>query len=129
MTDIHEKQRISQLLDLYGALLTDRQRDFIDLHFNEDLSYGEIAETEGISRQAVHDTIQHGRKAILHYEDHLQLLAKRNCDAQAINVSAIVKEIDEISFFLQDDIIYNVNPVRKKLKRIKQLLTQEPETS
>lgn len=53
--DIHE---IVVLLDFYGQLLTKRQFDIMDLHFNSDLSLGEIAEDLGISRQGVYDSIR-----------------------------------------------------------------------
>ncbi len=52
------------LLDFYGELLTDKQRECCDLHFNEDLSLGEIAEQLGISRQAVWDNIRRGESAL-----------------------------------------------------------------
>lgn len=52
------------LLDFYGELLTDKQRECCDLHFNEDLSLGEIAEQLGISRQAVWDNIRRGESTL-----------------------------------------------------------------
>ena len=48
----------SMLLDFYGELLTDKQRECFDLHYNEDLSLSEIAEQLGISRQGVWDNIR-----------------------------------------------------------------------
>ena len=48
----------SMLLDFYGELLTDKQRECLDLHYNEDLSLSEIAEQLGISRQGVWDNIR-----------------------------------------------------------------------
>lgn len=68
--------RVAQLLDLYGGLLTERQSRFIEMHYNEDLSFGEIAKEAGISRQAVHEAVKHGEAALAEYEDKLKLLAK-----------------------------------------------------
>ena len=52
------------LFDCYGGLLTDKQRELFDLHYNQDLSLGEIAENEGISRQGVHDAIGRAEAAL-----------------------------------------------------------------
>ncbi|MBI1293101.1 DNA-binding protein [bacterium] len=59
-------------MDLYGPLLTDRQRDFVRMHFEEDLSFGEIAREHGISRQAVHDAVKHAEKSLEEYEAKLE---------------------------------------------------------
>lgn len=56
---------MSLLFDYYGSLLTDKQRSYFDLYYNQDLSLAEIAEQEGISRQGVHDTISRA-EMILH---------------------------------------------------------------
>jgi predicted DNA-binding protein YlxM (UPF0122 family) len=65
------------LLDLYGALLTERTRDILDLYLSEDLSLTEIAENLAISRQGVHDAISRGLVALNDFEDRLALMAKR----------------------------------------------------
>jgi hypothetical protein len=49
------------LFDFFGDLLTERQREFFDLYYNEDLSLGEIAENNGITRQGVRDIIVRAR--------------------------------------------------------------------
>lgn len=65
--------RIGQLLDLYGPLLTDRQREFMHLHYGEDLSFGEIAAEAGVSRQAIHDAVKHAEQALEGYDEKLGL--------------------------------------------------------
>ncbi|MCR4771377.1 MAG: DNA-binding protein [Oscillospiraceae bacterium] len=45
------------LFDYYGDLLTDKQREYFDLYYRDDLSLSEIAENEGVSRQAVRDML------------------------------------------------------------------------
>lgn len=56
------------LLDFYGELLTDKQRECYDLHYNDDLSLSEIAEESGISRQGVWDNIRRAEAALNEYE-------------------------------------------------------------
>jgi len=64
------------LFDFYGAMLTKRQREFVSLYYERDLSLGEIAEKYGISRQAVYDTLKRAEKALLRYEQKLGLAAR-----------------------------------------------------
>jgi len=54
----------TMLFDFYGDLLTDKQREYFDLHYNEDLSLSEIAESSGISRQGVWDIIRRAEAAL-----------------------------------------------------------------
>lgn len=62
---------VSILLDFYGEMLTDKQKDVIDLYYNEDLSLAEIAEHEGISRQGVRDNIKRGEYFLLELESKI----------------------------------------------------------
>lgn len=72
-----------ELLDLYGALLTARQRDCLDLYYNENLTLEEIATTFHISRQAVHDAMRHGEEQLASYETVLRLAARRTARQKA----------------------------------------------
>ena len=62
-----------ELLDCYGELLTPRQRECLDLYYNENLTLAEIAEYFHISRQAVHDAMRHGEEQLRTYESALHL--------------------------------------------------------
>lgn len=64
-------QQIALLYDFYGALLTPRQQELVRAYFLEDLSLAEIAEIEGVSRQAVHDLIKRSEAALHEYEERL----------------------------------------------------------
>lgn len=68
--------KMSELLDFYGELLTEKQRDVIDLYYNEDLSLAEIAEHERITRQGVRDSIKRGEQTMAELEDLLRLSEK-----------------------------------------------------
>ena len=71
---MEERVLISLLLDFYGPLLTDKQRMSLQLHHEDDMSLGEIAEELGVSRQAVHDTLQRARHILNDYESKLHLV-------------------------------------------------------
>ena len=66
----------SMLLDFYGALLTDKQRQCFDLHVNEDLSLSEIAEQSGVSRQGVWDNIRRAEASMREIEEKTGLLRR-----------------------------------------------------
>jgi len=67
---------ISLLLDFYGQLLTPRQNEILDLHYNNDYSLGEIAEQLSISRQGVFDNLKRGKASLDKLEEKLGLVKK-----------------------------------------------------
>jgi predicted DNA-binding protein YlxM (UPF0122 family) len=66
----------AMLLDVYGSLLTERQRTFMRLHFEEDLSFSQIAREFSISRQAVHDSVKHALDTLMSLESALHLVER-----------------------------------------------------
>lgn len=71
-----DRVRISALLDLYGAALPARQRDVLDLYYNDDLSLAEIAEDTGITRQGVRSALLKGEAFLSGMEESLGFFAK-----------------------------------------------------
>ena len=61
----------SLLYDFYGSLLTDRQREVMELYYGENLSLSEIAAEFSISRQGVHDALKNAGRALHEYEQKL----------------------------------------------------------
>lgn len=93
-----KNMEISFLFDFYGDMLTDKQRDMVELYYNDDLSLSEIAENEGITRQGVRDSIKRAESQLLEMEDRLGL-ARRFREMQegfeAIRLAA--RDIQELN--------------------------------
>ena len=83
------------LIDFYGEMLTDKQRDFLDLYYNEDLSLSEIAENEGITRQGVRDAIKRAETQLFDMESKLGI-AKRFEDMRS-SINEIIEYSNMIS--------------------------------
>ncbi len=63
--------RVSLLLEFYGNLLTERQREIVAYYYDEDLSLAEISELTGITRQGVRDALVKGELMLEEYEKNL----------------------------------------------------------
>lgn len=90
--------QIAVLLDYYGDLLTEKQRDFISLYYDEDLSLSEIAENEGITRQGVRDAIKRAETLLFEMEEKLGF-AKRfeNLEEGLRQINSYAAEISRIN--------------------------------
>ena len=82
---------LARLYDLYGGLLTGKQRECLRLHIAEDFSLTEIGEELGITRQAAHDNIRRAERALTEMEETLGLLARQQTQEQAL--TAICAEL------------------------------------
>lgn len=92
----HEAFTMSLLLDYYGSLLTQKQKNYFDLYYNQDLSLAEIAEMEGISRQGVHDTISRTETILQEMERATGCVARlRRLRAASAEIGAETKKLSE----------------------------------
>ena len=73
---MEEKIEQAYLYDFYGELLNEHQRKIYEDFVFNDLSLGEIADEEGISRQGVHDMVKRCTKTLEGYESKLHLIEK-----------------------------------------------------
>ena len=87
--------KISMLLDIYGKLLTEKQFFLLDDYYNKDLSLSEIAENEGITRQAVRDNLKKGENKLLEYEEKLEVMRKTLIQEEKI--ATILSQITKIA--------------------------------
>ena len=86
--------RMALLYDFYGEVLTQRQREFYDLYYNEDLSLSEIAENNGITRQGVRDVIVRAEAILTDLEEKTGLI--RRFHAMQERLEQIERDAEEI---------------------------------
>ncbi|HDA1902290.1 TPA: putative DNA-binding protein [Staphylococcus aureus] len=74
--DLVKTLRMNYLFDFYQSLLTNKQRNYLELFYLEDYSLSEIADTFNVSRQAVYDNIRRTGDLVEDYEKKLELYQK-----------------------------------------------------
>ncbi len=104
---VEKRVRLSMLLDIYGELLTKKQKDIMELYYNEDLSLKEIAEHTNTSRQAVYDIIKRCHKLLMQYENKLHVLKKKKSILKFIDslcCSENKETLDKIKNYIVDNV-------------------------
>ena len=89
----------TMLFDFYGELLTAKQKEYFDLHYNADYSLGEIAEMTGISRQGVWDIIKRAEETLRKTEEKTGLIRRFRENQEAVaemetTVAQLMEETD-----------------------------------
>ena len=74
--EVSRKIELAWLTAFYGGLLTDKQRQVLSLHCEEDLSLAEIAQEAGVSRQGVHDMLTRAAQRLFEMEEKLGMAAR-----------------------------------------------------
>ncbi len=80
------------LFDFYGELLTDKQKEYFDLRYNEDYSLAEIAELGGLSRQGVWDILRRAEETMRRMEEKTGIV-RRYLERRA-QIASIRRELD-----------------------------------
>ncbi len=106
---------MSLLLDFYGDILSDKQREAADLFYNGDYSLSEISEITGITRQGVRDRIVKSEEIITELENKLGL-ASRFGD-MGKTVTFIIERLNQLKAEGQDvdDIIDAAKELNREL--------------
>ena len=111
---MNKKVEISMLCDIYGKLLTEKQFEFINDYYNNDLSLSEIAENNNITRQAVRDIIKKGERKLFEYEEKLLFMKKTITQEQKIQ--AILSELTKIQTDSSDKKVAHIlDSIKKEL--------------
>ena len=103
MIDIDEKLNVSELLRVYGALLTSHQAEIMRQYYDSDLD---------VSRQAVRDVLVRSVKTLKDADKKLRLIERSSCildainaakeDAKKGNVDAAIERLDDAVALLEE---------------------------
>ncbi len=107
----------TMLFDFYGELLTEKQREYFDLHYNADLSLAEIAERTGISRQGVWDIIRRAEATLRETEEKTGLV--RRYGAQRETISEIEAKLTRLEAAADGETRRLVQDIRQELQALK----------
>ena len=91
--EMDKNVNMSLLVDFYGEMLSDKQKEAVDLYYNEDLSLGEIADITGLTRPGVRDRLVKSEAILKNLEDKLGLL--RRFEEMKEEISSIAKQLEE----------------------------------
>ena len=113
MIDIDEKLNVSELLRVYGALLTPHQAEIMRQYYDCDISLFEIASDLNVSRQAVRDVLVRSVKTLKDVDKKLRLIERSSCildainaakeDAKKGNVGAAIERLDDAVALLEEE--------------------------
>lgn len=107
------------LYDFYGELLTKHQQQIYEGIVYDNLSLGEIAQEEGISRQAVHDIVKRCDKILSDYEQKLQLVAK------FASIKDKVSQINQLSMLYEQDELEDRSIYSSQVRKLSAEILQE----
>ena len=109
---------LALLLDYYGGMLTDKQRECCDMRFNQDMSLGEIAETLGVSRQAVNDNLTRTEALLRRMEENI------GCVKRDILVRKAARDILEAAAVLDTSSDPGVSALAQRIRNAAQELEE-----
>ena len=105
--------QFTMLLDVYGTLLTEKQRETLDYYYNDDLSLGEISEETGITRQGVMNCIKKCEQKLLELESALGIVERftqLKADTEKLEAVVSASELGKKS-----EILDIINDIKRKL--------------
>lgn len=92
---MEERVYYISLYDYYGKLLTDKQRKYFEDYFFDNLTMEEIAENDGISKNAVSKQIIGIKEKLDYYEENLKLNYNKEKIVNVLKNTEYLKSISE----------------------------------
>ena len=100
--ELEKKLKFNLLLDIYGETLTDTMRSNMESYYNDDLSLGEIAINQNVSRNAIYSSIKQGEKELLNLEEKIGVLATFDKIKSKIEEAEKEDDIEKIKKLLSE---------------------------
>lgn len=111
------------LLDIYGEMLTQKQRDFLEYYYDDDLSLSEIAENEGITRQGVRDSIKRAEGQLFSMEEKLGHCRRFNDMKKSVDeITSLAEKINQIN--LSTVLSRDINDAVTRIKTLAQMMKE-----
>ena len=116
---MEEKLKNNLLLDFYGNMLTEKQRQIMSLYIEEDTSLSEIAAELNTSRQAIYDAVKSSEKLLLSFEEKLKCVERfLNNREKLLEVITEINDIEETE--KNNKNIEKLQNVKLKLEKVLQ---------
>lgn len=109
---------VTLLFDTYGGMLTDKQREYLDMRYNQDMSLGEIAEMQGVSRQAVHDNLVRTENLLRRMEENI------GCVKRDLLIRKAGQELVQIVTALDDSSDPAVQAAKQQIAAVARMLEE-----
>lgn len=106
--ELEKSEQMNILFNFYSKLLTNKQREYMNLYYAEDLSLGEIAEQFSVSRQAVYDNLKRSEDILKNYENSLGIVKNMQLES-------------DLTSQLSDYVVNNYASDTKLIKLVEQL--------
>ena len=87
---------LNELYDFYKNMFTDKQREYFEEYYFNNLSLGEVAENHNVSRNAVHNELKLIENKLVELEEKLELNKKKNKIVELLENKIDNKIIEEI---------------------------------
>lgn len=111
--------QIALLFDFYGQLLTEKQREIVDMYYNNDLSLGEISEQHGISRQGVYDSLKRAERTLYEYEEKLGLVDRFLKQKESMKqIREMLDELINADEFERENVKEKLNGIKGYISKI-----------
>lgn len=103
---LSKKEYIINLYDVYKDLLTEKQKDYFESYYYNDMSLSEIASEHNVSRNAVFSSLKQIENSLNEYEEKLNLNKKHemlqeiifkyenNTNEDILNIIKVLKEME-----------------------------------